>query len=183
MAADFQRSFQALANAATELNAISMAHNNRSTEVARFPQAPAIQVQQIIARLDAVGLQMQAGYYNTSCMIANQQVRQPDTLLRPLRNVATNQPIPNFPHSLRAVEEERRVNTFRNLMIALGDEYGAWSLARYTYLEREWQTERGTVFYSRVERIPIASHIFLCINIVTLSKSNSPQPCKNHRFP
>jgi len=122
MSADFQRSSQALANASIELNAISMAHSNLSTEVARFPQAPAIQAQQIMARLDAIDLRMQAGYYNTSCMIANQQARQPDTLLRPLRNVATNQPIPNFPQNLRAVEEERRVNTFRNHMIALGDE-------------------------------------------------------------
>lgn len=108
MAADFQRSSQALANAAIELNAISVAHNNLSTEVARFPQAPAIQAQQIMARLDAMDLRMQAGYYNTSCMIANQQVRQPDTPLRPLRNIATNQPIPNCPQNLRVVDEEGR---------------------------------------------------------------------------
>jgi hypothetical protein len=94
MEAGFQRSSRARENAAAEPSTVSSAHNNLSTEVARFPQAPAIQTQQIIARIDAIELRMQAGLHNTNCRIANQHVLQPDTPLQALHNVITNQPTP-----------------------------------------------------------------------------------------
>lgn len=114
MAASFQQSSQALTSAAE-------AHDHLATEIARLPQAPALQGQQILAlleamdarfqamdtRFQAIDLRTQAMYYNTNCMLANQLVRQPDTPLRQLHNVTTNQAIPDFPLTLRAIQDER----------------------------------------------------------------------------
>lgn len=50
---------------------------------------------------------MRATSYNTICMMANQHIHDPQTPLRQLHNIATNQPIPGFPHSLQAVQDER----------------------------------------------------------------------------
>jgi hypothetical protein len=37
-----------------------------------------------------------SSYYNVSAMLANQRITIPGTILRPLRNVTTNQPIPSI---------------------------------------------------------------------------------------
>ena len=148
MAASFQRSSQALANAAE-------AHDHIATQITLLPQAPAIQAQEILAllqamdlriqamdsRMQAMDIRVQAMYYNTSCMMANQLVRQPDTLLRQLHDVTTNQEIPDFPLNLMAIQDERSMFVcllFLYVYVGINNN----SIHRHQYLSQPYDCPR-----------------------------------------
>ncbi|KAH8655109.1 hypothetical protein BGZ60DRAFT_153073 [Tricladium varicosporioides] len=138
MAAELRQSSQALADAAA-------AHNNLSVEIAPSANVPAIQAWEIKAmlttidqRLQAMDLCMQARFYNVSCMLSNGRVTQPKTPLHPLRNITTNQPIPNFPENLDAVEDIECHDNFRSLLDALGEQTNPqWTLQETRQAFRE----------------------------------------------
>jgi hypothetical protein len=114
------------------LHVIAEAQNSLSIEIARLPQTPAIQLNEIIMilrtmeqrmqgmdqrmqameqRMQSMEQRMQAMYYNTSCMLANQKIGQPETPFQPLRDVTTNQEIPNFPANLHMIQTERSISS------------------------------------------------------------------------
>ncbi|MCJ1257568.1 hypothetical protein MMC24_005394 [Lignoscripta atroalba] len=103
-----------------QLHDAAMANTNIAVQVSRLPQAPMIQSQAILAMIQAMRDEFRSRDHNMLARFSNGRVALPQTPLRVLHDLRTNQPIANFPANLAEIQAENRRISFRELLEALG---------------------------------------------------------------